>query len=628
VRHLTHSGLPAVVVLGILGLCAPAATAKIIHVPADQPTIQAGIDASVNGDTVLVSAGTYEENIKFNGKAITVRSQSGPAVTIIDGGQKDSVVTFSSAEGRNSILSGFTLENGANSSGAGISVYSASPTISGNVITFNNACASGAGIYADTSGLHIQNNIVSTNVQTCYGGLGGAGISILGGSDIQISGNVISDNIYNTPSGGGISLWGTGSASVNNNMISNNYGGGLFITGITAGSGIIVQNLIVGNQYGQGLYWSTPPFVVVGNTIANNSVGNYGTASEIYASTINNQLTLENNLLIATGNWPAFSCDSYDPGNPAVFSNNDVFSAEAFAYAGPCPDLTGTSGNVSGDPFFVSLLSNNYHLQPASPVVDAGSNSAPNLPTRDFDGDSRILNGTVDIGADEYSTTTTLTLSSYSVHYGPQDVGTASSPQVVTLTNQGSTKASLKLIATASDYSQTNNCGNSLPAGSSCQINVSFSPVSGGTRNSVLGILTGPTSNPLAVSLTGTGLAPLVSLGSTFLFFPNLTIGSSSTQSTTLTNSGQAPLRIASIVSSNADFTQNSDCPFAPSTLAVGSFCTITVTWTPTIIGYASGTVTITDNANPGTQTINLAGLAYGAGVATLVPTSLTFPDN
>ena len=71
---------------------------QTIHVPADQSTIQAAINAAKNGDTVLVAPGTYIENINFNGKAITVTSSGGPSVTIIDGRAKASVVTFNTGE--------------------------------------------------------------------------------------------------------------------------------------------------------------------------------------------------------------------------------------------------------------------------------------------------------------------------------------------------------------------------------------------------------------------------------------------------------------------------------------------------------------------------------------------------
>src|ERR1700738_4343800 len=100
-----------VIFVCILTICS-ATAATVIHVPADQPTIQAGINAAVNGDTVLVSPGTYVENINFLGKAITVASAKGPKVTIIDGNKKDSVVIFNHQETTASVLSGFTIQNG------------------------------------------------------------------------------------------------------------------------------------------------------------------------------------------------------------------------------------------------------------------------------------------------------------------------------------------------------------------------------------------------------------------------------------------------------------------------------------------------------------------------------------
>jgi len=82
-----------------------------INVPADQPTIQAAINAAQNGDTVLVAPGTYSENINFVGKAVTVTSSGGRTVTTIDGHQAGTVVTFGTNEGQNSVLSGFTITN-------------------------------------------------------------------------------------------------------------------------------------------------------------------------------------------------------------------------------------------------------------------------------------------------------------------------------------------------------------------------------------------------------------------------------------------------------------------------------------------------------------------------------------
>ena len=87
--------------------------AKVIQVPGDVTTIQAGINAAANGDTVEVSPGTYIENINFNGKLITVTSRGGPTVTIIDGSAKDSVVSFKSSESALTELAGFTLKNGS-----------------------------------------------------------------------------------------------------------------------------------------------------------------------------------------------------------------------------------------------------------------------------------------------------------------------------------------------------------------------------------------------------------------------------------------------------------------------------------------------------------------------------------
>src|SRR5882672_9729795 len=82
------------------------------YVPIDVPTIQGAINASANGDTVVVLEGTYFENIDYRGKRVVVRSAYGPGYTAIDGGNVGPCVKFISGENAAAMLSGFTLQRG------------------------------------------------------------------------------------------------------------------------------------------------------------------------------------------------------------------------------------------------------------------------------------------------------------------------------------------------------------------------------------------------------------------------------------------------------------------------------------------------------------------------------------
>jgi hypothetical protein len=413
-----------------VGLSSPSLVEAVeIKVPSAIPTIQQAIDAAFAGDTIRVAPGTYFENINFHGKAITVESEQGPEVTIIDGNGTDSVATFQSGETRTSVLRGFTLQNGLASltyptlaEGGGISIFTASPTITNNVITNNRAC-SGLGIAIYAGAPVVQGNIITRNIHFgCSGGVGG-GIKIAGDAGVEILDNEISDHFMDGGFGGGIWLSESrnpilrGSVIISGNIIRGNIatgldpcaqGGGLWIGGDS--NALIVQNLITGNHAGcgGGIYWfapGNPGPLVVSNTIADND-GAKG--SGIFAVGFGSRTTLfTNNLIIGKTGQTAIYCEPFGDLNPSVFRFNNIFSSQGVAYGGLCTDQTGLNGNISADPLFVDPLHGDYHLQAGSPSVDAGDNAAPSLPETDFDGNPRICDrdqngeGIVEMGAYE-----------------------------------------------------------------------------------------------------------------------------------------------------------------------------------------------------------------------------------
>ena len=144
-----------------------------IRVPADYSTIQAGIDAATNGDTVLVANGTYtgagNKNLDFKGKAITVRSENGPENTVIDCEGDGRGFYFHSGETQSSVLDGFTIINGRADSGGGI-YCSSSPTIINCRIIGNEAENRGGGVYfTRNESANIINCIIAGNTAV-YGG--------------------------------------------------------------------------------------------------------------------------------------------------------------------------------------------------------------------------------------------------------------------------------------------------------------------------------------------------------------------------------------------------------------------------------------------------------------------------
>ena len=221
---------------------------------------------------------------------------------------------------------------------------------------------------------------------------------------------------------------------------------------------------------------------------------------------------------------------------------------------------------------------------------------------------------------------TTASLSTTSLAFGNQNVGTTSQPQVVTLTNISSSALVIKHIgingANSKDFAQTDNCGTSLPAESSCNISVTFTPKARGSRTASLNVGYQGVGSPQSVALSGTGIAAsTVSLKPSTLTYATQLVGTTSSPKTaTLTNTGGQTVNISN-VSTSGPFNQNNNCP---SSLPVGGNCQIQVTFMPTAGGPASGKLSVTDDAKGSPQTADLNGTGT---VVELQPIGVNFGD-
>jgi len=224
-----------------------------------------------------------------------------------------------------------------------------------------------------------------------------------------------------------------------------------------------------------------------------------------------------------------------------------------------------------------------------------------------------------------------VSLSTTSVSFGNQLVGTTSAASAVTVTNSGTASLTFTGIAAIGDFAVSasgTSCSTStmVAAGGSCVINVMFTPTATGSRSGSLTLTDNASGSPQTVSLSGTGTAPSVSLSTTSVSFSNQPVGTTSAaNAVTVTNNGTASLTFSSIAATG-DFAvaaSGTSCS-ASMSVAAGSACVINVTFTPTAMGSRSGSLTLADNASSSPQTVSLSGT--GTPTVSLSSSSLTFP--
>lgn len=213
-------------------------------------------------------------------------------------------------------------------------------------------------------------------------------------------------------------------------------------------------------------------------------------------------------------------------------------------------------------------------------------------------------------------------LSSTAVVFGEQPIGTTSGPETVTLTNSGNAPLTIARVTASGDFTQTNDCASPLSAGAACTLSISFRPTTAGTTFGAITVSDNAPGSPHVVTLSGqaiSGTAPEAYLSPRNLAFGLQPVTTNSSPRTVaVTNTGNAPLTISK-VEVTSGFSQTNDC----TTVAAGSSCTITATFTPTLRGAQTGTITVASNASGSPHTANLTGTGTDFALA-VSPASLT----
>jgi hypothetical protein len=222
-----------------------------------------------------------------------------------------------------------------------------------------------------------------------------------------------------------------------------------------------------------------------------------------------------------------------------------------------------------------------------------------------------------------------VSLSSTSVVFGNQSLGTTSVAQTVSLRNAGTAVLNIQAVAlggaNSGDFAiasgSTCTSGVSISPNGSCVIEITFTPTGLGTRSATVGITDNTAGSPETISLSGmTTPTPLISVTPSNISFPSQYVGTSGLpQSVTVTNNGNAPLSIASVTVSPSDFGTLNACG---SSLAAGASCAIGVFFDPTASGARSGTLTINDNAPGSPKTVPLTGTGQDFALAAPVSTA------
>ena len=439
-------------------------------------------DANLTNSTVsgnrTAGLNAYGGGLLVIGNATLTNSTVSGNSTVGDGAEGGGLVVNGNATLTNSTVSGNRTMGDAD--GGGLVVSFGDANLTNSAVLGNSTVGDGAdvgGLSVSFGNVTLTNSTVSGN-STAGDDAGGAGLGVLGGN-VTLTNSTVSGNSTagDDAKGGGLFVF-DGNVMLTNSTITTNQS--------AAGAGGIEIAVGSGRTY---------TLTLIGTLLAANS----GPEDNF------------NTWIIYGGSVTLNASNSLFGDNPAEINginSNNVFT--------DIPGLAGLADNgcaVPAGALGSASCVQTHALLLGSPALDAGSNPLNLTTDQRGSGFPRVLGAAADIGAFESLASISapvVMLDPLSVNFGSQRVGTTSGAEQVTLTNIGGLTLNISNIGTSGNFSQTNNCGTTLAAGSNCTIDVTFTPTGKSQRMGTLRVTSNAASSPNDVALNGIGITILL----------------------------------------------------------------------------------------------------------------------